>query len=255
MTRQAAARKPRLIVWPESSLPVDVPHTPWLNQRLQDLARETGATLAVGALQIRTEDRRLQNALGFYDPAGTPTPWYFKRHLVPFGEYTPGGNVLKPALLAMGLAAANTLPSDAMPGDWVGPVAVPGLQLGPMICFESIFPGVVHEAVAAGADSLIEVTNDAWFKDSVALAQHNAHATLRAVENHRWMMRASITGISAIIDPYGRTVASAAPNTAAVVHGEVWPLTERTPASRWPDWFVAASALTAVAGFWVGRRR
>jgi apolipoprotein N-acyltransferase len=255
MTRQAAGHKPRLIVWPESSLPVDVPHTPWLMQRLQDLARDSGATLAVGALKIRSEDRRLQNALGFYDPAGAVTPWYYKRHLVPFGEYTPGGNVLKPALLALGLSAANTLPSDAMPGDWPGPVAVQGLKLGPMICFESIFPDVVSEAVAAGADTLIEATNDAWFKDSIALAQHNGHATLRAVENHRWMMRAAITGVSAIIDPYGRTVAAAEPNRQAVVQGEVWPVSERTPASRWPDWFVGACALTAVAGVWAGRRR
>jgi apolipoprotein N-acyltransferase len=248
LTRKASAQKPKLIVWPESSLPVDVPHTPWLHARLQDLARETGATLAVGALQVRTEDRRLQNCLGFYDPTGAKTPWYYKRHLVPFGEYTPGGAVLKPALLAVGLSAANTLPSDAMPGDWPGPVPVQGLQLGPMICFESIFPDVVSEAVGAGADTLIEATNDAWFKDSVALAQHNGHAALRAVENHRWMVRAAITGISAIIDPYGRTVASAEPNVQAVVHGEVWPRTERTPASRWPDWFVAFGALTAVAG-------
>jgi apolipoprotein N-acyltransferase len=255
LTREAAIRKPKLIVWPESSLPVDVPHTPWLQQRLQDLARDSGATLAVGALQLRTEDHRLQNALGFYAPDGAKTPWYYKRHLVPFGEYTPGGNVLKPALLAIGLSAANTLPSDAMPGDWPGPVLVQGLRLGPMICFESIFPDVVSEAVAAGADTLIEATNDAWFKDSVALAQHNAHATYRAVENHRWMMRAAITGISAIIDPYGRTVASAPANTQAVVQGEVWPVSERTPASRWPDWFVAACALTAVAGVWTGRRR
>lgn len=255
LTRQAAGHKPRLIVWPESSLPVDVPHTPWLLQRLQDLAHESGATLAVGALQIRSEDHRLQNALGFFDPHGATPPWYFKRHLVPFGEYTPGGNVLKPALLALGLSAANTLPSDAMPGDWPGPVAVQGLQLGPLICFESIFPDVVADAVAAGADTLIEATNDAWFKDSVALAQHNAHAALRAVENHRYTMRAAITGISAIIDPYGRTVAAAEPNVEAVVQGEVWPVSERTPASRWPDWFVGASALTVAAGAVAGRRR
>lgn len=255
MTRGAARHHPKLIVWPESALPVDVPHTAWLTQRLQDLARETGATLAIGTLETRPENGRLQNDLGFYDPNGLAIPWYHKRHLVPFGEYTPGGSVLKPVLLSMGLAAANTLPSDAMPGDSAAPISVAGMQLGPLICFETLFPNVVQESVAAGADVLIEVTNDAWFKQSSALAQHNGHAALRALENHRFIMRAANTGVSSIIDPYGRVVATMATNERGTVSGEVWPHRERTPASRWPDWWVAASVLVIAVGGWRGRQR
>lgn len=257
MTVQAslATPRPQLIVWPESALPVDVPHTPWLDQLLRDLARSTNAALAVGALEVRPDDQRIQNNLGLYDPAGGPTQWYHKRHLVPFGEYTPGGGIIKPVLSAMGLDAANTLPADAMPGEWPGPLRAATLHLGPLICFETVFPHVVREAVTAGADALIEVTNDAWFKSSIALVQHNGHGTLRAVENHRYAVRAAITGISAVIDPYGRQLATSRANEQTIVTGEIWPMKAMTPYGRFGDWFVGVCGGLLVVFAALERRR
>jgi apolipoprotein N-acyltransferase len=239
MTLEAAKDHPRAILWTETALPADVAHTPMLDETMRALARQTGASIGLGALGVR--DGRYQNTFGFYPPGGGPSSWYAKRHLVPFGEYTPGGALLRPLLAASGLLAANTLPSDVLAGDSDAPLEAAGLRWGPLICFETMFPELTRASVRAGANVVVEVTNDAWFKDSTALVRHDDHGALRAVETRRFVVRGANTGVSSVIDPYGRVLVRSARAARATLAAEIWPVEPLTPYARLGEWLAAAS--------------
>jgi apolipoprotein N-acyltransferase len=111
-----------------------------------------------------------------------------------------------------------------------------------VICFEAVFPELVRERMQAGATALINLSNDAWLGTGSGPAQHFAMVVPRAVEQRTWIVRATTTGISALIDPTGVVRASAPANAAAIVSGDVVPGTTPTLYRRWGDWFAAACA-------------
>ena len=188
-----------LIVWPETAVPEFYHHVEEaLLKPLGERARAAGSEVVVG-LPVMEPDGRYYNALV---SLGSREDRYFKRHLVPFGEFLPFKAPLRPLIDWFEVPM-----SDFSRGQARQPLLRVGAwPVGVSICYEDVFPEEVRQALPEAA-FLINVSNDAWFGDSLAPHQHLQFARLRALETGRWLVRATNTGISAIIDPRGRVQA------------------------------------------------
>jgi len=217
-----------LIVWPEAALPVLFNHVAdeYLEELNQALARY-GSDLLMGILvRDYARDAEYNTILAM----GEPYQFYTKHHLVPFGEFFP-----VPAFVRRQMALLN-LPytgfergSPRQP-----PLRVAGIRIAASICYEDIF-GAWFAGTVVNADMLVNVSNDAWFGDSIAPAQHLQIARMRALENGRWMLRATNTGITAIIDHRGRVVRAKQQFETGVLTGEAYPYQGMTPYTRRGD--------------------
>lgn len=196
-----------LIVWPESPAPFQE-QDPQFRSAISALARQAHAAVIVGNIAIdrTTSNSRgyfLFNSASFVTPQGVFAGRYDKMHLVPFGEYVPFKSLF---FFAQNLLhEAGTF--DA--GVTRSLFAVDGHRYGTFICYESIFADEVRQFVRQGADVLINISNDGWYGDTSAPWQHLNMVRMRAIENHRWILRATNTGVTASIDPDGRVVAAA----------------------------------------------
>ncbi len=192
---EARAKAPadvHVVVWPEGASPFLLDRDAAARAAI-DGAIE-GATGLIGSDRFGADDRPRNSLMALVGP-GQPAAIYDKWHLVPFGEYSP----------AWVPVAVQLVHGDGfVPGPGPQTLHVPGLPpLGPLICYEAIFPGEVVDAPDR-PDWLVNVTNDAWFGDSSGPRQHLAAARLRAVEEGLPLVRAANTGISAAFDAYGR---------------------------------------------------
>lgn len=204
LSRRAAKkveRRPWLVVWSESAAPFF-----FLRDARPTLAVLRGAIrlrayLLLGTVGAVKRDGRWRptNRVWLVGPDGEPGPFYDKVHLVPFGEYVPLGRLL---FFVRALAAVG---QDNAPGVKGSTLPVAGWKVGPLICYESIFPGLAREQRLRGARLIVNQTNDAWFGNSGASAQHLSHLRLRAVENRLACARAANTGISGFVLPDGTT--------------------------------------------------
>ncbi|MBY8976144.1 apolipoprotein N-acyltransferase [Rhodobacteraceae bacterium NNCM2] len=190
---------PDVVIWPETAVPFLPAETP--NRRIDIATAAGGVPVVMGALHADRfgDDYDLYNSLTTIMPDATLGPRYDKHHLVPFGEYLPFSWILAP----LGLEQIATGGGFA---EGVGPqsVAVPGLPpFAAAICYEMIFP---YQIVAGGPRPgwIVTITNDAWFGGFAGPQQHRDQAKFRAVEQGLPVVRAANTGISAVIDPYGR---------------------------------------------------
>jgi len=179
-------------------------------------AAAQGAVALVGAQ--RFDRGNLHNALGVVGPDGLPVAVHDKHHLVPFGEYFPGGQVAR-WLGLEGLATDYLGGFSPGPGPQLLDLRAAGLgQALPLICYEAIFPR--HARTPPGGprpDWIVQVTNDAWFGRFAGPQQHLAQARMRAVEQGLPLVRAANTGISAVIDPAGRITGALALGTAGAL--------------------------------------
>jgi apolipoprotein N-acyltransferase len=163
--------------------------------------------------------------------------------LMPFGEYTPLSSVL-PFLKDIN-ATAGQFTAGAAPAVLSFNLSTgTEVKLSPLICYEDIVPSIARDAVNKGAALLINQTNDAWFGDSVAPYQHHIIAAFRAIENDRYLLRSTNTGLTAVVDPLGRTLASLLPYTEGILPMQVSLRDTRTIFSRLPIpflWLIAAA--------------
>jgi len=209
LTRRAAAQGARLVAWPESSLPFLFDAVPVVAAQLTDLVRQHGIYLLFGNddREGGPEDVRGKIWVGakMLDPRGELVLRYHKIRLVPFGEYVP----IQSVLTLGGRFSAKLVQEagDFTPGDDYALGPVDGHPVATFICYEAIFPDLVREFAARGAQLLVNITNDGWYGRTSAPYQHFAMAKFRAVENERYLVRAANTGISAVVDPRGRVVA------------------------------------------------
>ncbi len=233
-----------LVIWPETA----VPRFRYRVQRrflgpLAARARARGSALVIGIPILDPEHLRYYNAALVPTPEG-PGEVYAKRHLVPFGEYLP----LEPWL--GGLFAFLHVPmGEFAAGDSREPplLHAAGRVLGVSICYEDAFSREVLQALPR-AEVLVNLSNDAWFGDSLAPPQHLQIARLRALETGRPLLRATNSGISALIGHHGRILASAGLFEDRVVRGRVQPRQGLTPyavTGPWPAWGLAL-------GLWAG---
>ncbi len=193
-----------LLVWPESAFPFLLGETPEALARIADFLPE-GTTLVTGAVRAEGEgdDRRYFNSIQVVGDDGAIQGTYDKVHLVPFGEYLP----FQATLESLGLTQITRLPGGFSSGRERRSLALPGgLIATPLICYEAIFPAGLLGS-GPRPDLLLNVTNDGWFGATPGPWQHLAQARVRAIEQGLPLVRAANTGISAMIDPYGRVVA------------------------------------------------
>jgi apolipoprotein N-acyltransferase len=261
MTRQALSQGATFVIWPESS-------TPFLFERdlvrggaIRRLAREGGTTLLVGSDQVEPMKAVLQatpaeeiwyNAAFLVKPDGTTGAVYRKMHLVPFGEYVPLKRLLffvQPIVEAVSDFAPGTVPVLLPVGAHTASTA---------ICYEVIYGSLMRRFVLDGSELLTTIKNGSGYGRSSAAYQHWEQASMRAIENGRYLARAANTGISGFVDPYGRVVAKSGLFEEAVLVGDLRFLTRRTLYSRIGDliaWLSLAATTAALFGTWRGRMR
>ncbi len=244
----AASPQPDLVVWPETAVPVLLEYAAEAFARMSEAAQ--GTPLAVG-IQRRDGSRHF-NSLVKLDAGGDVAAIYDKHHLVPFGEYFPGGDFAA-RLGLRGFAAQEGDGYSAGPG----PVLLDFGRLGrglPLICYEAVFPEDAKSGEGRG-DFLLQVTNDAWFGEFAGPYQHLAQARMRAIEQGLPMVRAANTGISAMIDPWGRIVESLPLGEAGYIDAELPQPLPATLYSRIGDWPVPAVLLIGLVGLWGNSRK
>ena len=250
MTREAVRRGAEYVLWPESSTPFMLEEDVAGEAAVRALAREVGVPMLIGSEEFeRGPTPRLYNAAFQLAPDGATVAVYRKNHLVPFGEYVPFRRWLFfVSPLVDGLA-------EFAPGASVALLPVGDRLVSTAICYEVVYPSLIRQAVEGGSALLTTITNDGWYGDSSAPYQHFAMASMRAIEQGRYLARAANTGISGIVDPYGRVVQASRTFEEAALVGEVRLLTGRTLYSRTGD-VVAylALGLTALGLVATGRR-
>ena len=232
----------RLIVWPESPAPFYT-NDPIFRTAVSNLARQRNSWVLVGSIGIDHDRGKGEPSLEVYNSAQLVSPtgeWagrYDKVHLVPFGEYVPFKRLFS---FAGGLTKEV---GDFVPGASRTPLAADGVKLGVFICYESIFPDEIRQFAAQGAQVLVNISNDGWYGDSGAYAQHLKQARGRAIENGRWLLRTTNTGVTASIDPYGRVVASLPRKERSALSAPYALLSRTTFYTRHGDWFAYLCAI------------
>lgn len=235
-----------LLIWPESAFPFILSRSPWaLSEIGEALSKNTllvtGAARADGGARTVGRPHYL-NAVQVIASGGHILDSYDKVHLVPFGEYLPFQSIFD----RLGLRQFVHIPGGFEAGAGPRLLVVPGLpSVVPLICYEAIFPS---EIVPRGASrerpgALLNVTNDGWFGETPGPYQHFAQARLRAIEEGLPLIRAANSGISAIVDPYGRILAKLPLGVEGVLDGGLPQSIAAPPFARFP--------FTIVSLFWV----
>ncbi len=241
----ARASGAHLIVWPEAPLPLYFYRDAGSRTMLETLAREAHAPVLFGAVGEAAGGAPTNSAI-LLDRNGSVAGRYDKNFLVPFGEYVP------PLFHWINRITQET--GDFVPGHGYPVFGEQGHKLGVFICYESAFPYLVRRFPAAGAQVLVNVSNDGYFGTSAARRQHLKLVRMRAAENARWILRATNDGLTTVVDPGGRVRSIARPfERSAWLVGFNWE-SGTTFYTRHPEWFPIACALLAVAGLIPWRR-
>jgi apolipoprotein N-acyltransferase len=244
------AANAHVVVLPETALPAFIDQLPPdYVAGLRAHARESGKEILMGTVERKFRDGGefdyFNSLVNLTDPAQAG---YRKRHLVPFGEFIPPGFKWILAVLEIPLS------DFAIPTEKPRTLRAAGRRFGAAICYEDIFGEEVIELLPE-AEILVNVSNDAWFGESLAADQHLQTSQMRALETERWMVRATNTGVTAAIDERGYVVARVPQFTRATLVQAVPPRTGITPYVRWGDYgALALIALLAAAAFAANRR-
>jgi apolipoprotein N-acyltransferase len=235
----------QLIVLPETAIPrfLDAVDPEFLKD-IARIAIERNADILMG-VPIREEGRYFNSAISV---GASPTQRYDKSHLVPFGEFVPPGLGWVVRSLSIPLSDFSSGPGNAKP------LALAGQLVAPNICWEDAFGEEIIRALPA-ATLLVNVSNVAWFGDSLAPSQHLQIARMRALETGRTMLRATNTGVTAIIDPQGRVVASLPQFKEGILRGEARGHTGATPYVRFGNTPIVLACVLLVAALAFARRR
>jgi apolipoprotein N-acyltransferase len=224
-----------LVIWPETAMPF-VFLRDGASRALRTLPEALSNDLLLGT--ISQDGRgRYYNSAYVIGRKGEVLAEYRKNHLVPFGEYTPLVDYF-PFLEGISAAAG-----DFFPGPSHDPMTTDAGKIGMLICYEGVFPSITNDTVRRGAEVLVNITNDAWFGKSSAPYQHFACYVFRAIETDRYVLRAANTGISAVIDPRGRTCAKTGLFKEDVLSGPFSLRKGETFYVRYGDWFVGLCGL------------
>jgi apolipoprotein N-acyltransferase len=238
-----ASGKIDLIVWPESPAPFFT-NDPHFLSVIGGLARTLKTPILAGSIGSNApspnEEAPVFNSAALITPDGELEARYDKVHLVPFGEYLPFPSVFS---FAGGLTKEV---GQFEHGNSRTPLDAGGKKLGVFICYESVFPGEVRQFANNGAQAFVNISNDGWYGDSGAYAQHLNQTRMRAIENNRWLLSATDTGVTASIDPLGRVVASI-PRKQRTALVAPYALTFVTTFyTRHGDWFAYACAIISI---------
>lgn len=216
---RGAAKPGSIVIWPETVI------TDFISDDITSISQDERVPylgpdigMLVGALTYRSQKEFFNSALAIL-PGGKIAAPYHKRVLMPFGEFTPFSETF-PWLKEINATAGEfTAGKSVSIYEYTFGGANPRtVKLSPLICYEDIAPRLSREASLAGADVLVNITNDAWFGNTAAPYQHHLIAAFRAIENRKFLLRSTNSGLTAIVDPLGRTVASLAPFSDGVLN-------------------------------------
>jgi apolipoprotein N-acyltransferase len=243
---QAQPSSPALIVWPESPAPFFATDL-HLRATLAEIARSTDSYIVAGSMGIEhagdpNRQPDIYNSASLIAPNGAWTQRYDKIHLVPYGEYIPLEDFFSFA------KALTKEVSTFARGTKRAPLLEGNARLGVFICYESVFPSEVRHFALNGAEVFINISNDGWFGPTGAPRQHLNMARMRAVENNRWLLRDTNSGITAFIDPYGRVVAEAPREQRTALQGTYSLIEGTTFYTRHGDWFPFLCVIITLTG-------
>lgn len=263
LTLEAAESKPAMIVWPETSVPGELRNEKHAKTFVQALAKEAGVPLLVGTQDSVGNPPLYYNGAALVDPDKGILTVHHKLHLVPYGEYLPGARWIPFFRWFI------PIPEDFSPGKektifslrgptlrWQEPDGTVRsetrmVRFGVVICFEDAFSELFRSYCENNQlDFMVNMTNDAWFQNSGASVQHANLAVFRAVENRMPLLRATNTGYTCLIDPYGRITADIRKDGSIFVPGslvaDVSPLRVKTPFNKLGDFFAHACLILAL---------
>ena len=217
-----------LIIWPEAAIPMYYQYANDFLDQMDVLAAKHQSALLTG---IPSRDTHSDNSYNSIITIGNGNGVYHKQNLVPFGEYIPFANLLGNVLAffelpASTMHAGNTDQAALTIQQW---------QSKPLICYEIVYPGLTAKA-AGVSDVLITVSNDSWFGASIGPLQHLQMAQMRALENGRYVLRSTGSGVSAIINPAGQVVARSEQFEQTVLTGEFKLMQQKTPWTAFGYW-------------------
>ena len=243
LSRRPGFDKLTAVIWPETAVPFVIEPDSAALPAMATAAPPNGFVL--GGMERGTSDPKdgVWNSLLAIDSRGAVRAYYDKVHLVPFGEYIPWHKEFPPIGGAVGRGSFEV-------GTSLETLTLPGLPaFSPLICYEAIFPGAVTKP-GERPRWLVNITNDAWFGTSSGPYQHLTSARLRTIEEGLPMFRAANTGVSAVIDAYGRILDSLDMERKGVLDHTIPPAREATPYAKWGD--VTLFALLLIMGIATG---
>jgi len=216
-------------------------------EQMRTAAGEGGAAIMLGMLEYEPDSGSYYNSLLVL---GEPPSIYRKRHLVPFGEYFPVPEFVREWMRLMSLPYVDIAKGSSKPA----PLEVAGLHAAASICYEDAF-GADQRVFLPEANLLVNVSNDAWFGNSIAPHQHLQIARMRAIEAGRFMLRATNTGVSAVIGPDGRLLGVSPQFETDVLTASIRPYTGATPYVVIGNSWLLLVALAALAVSFAARGR
>jgi apolipoprotein N-acyltransferase len=248
MTEEAVAHGARVIIWPESTVPLTYETTDFFREYVEAVSRDHNADIILGSVaEGPSGTNQLWNS-AYLVSNGKTIGHYDKIRLVPFGEYVPMRKALFFAQKLVRDVGEFTFGTRDTPlGGFV--------RYGPAICYEVVYPQITAAQVRNGADVLVTITNDAWYDGTSAPRQHLNQARLRAVEGDRYMLRAGTTGISALIEPTGAMTQQLPMGRQGIIYADFWPRHSRTAYVRFGDWFAWVSCAAVLLAMFVRIRR
>ncbi len=210
LTQDAVVLDPELIIWPETSFPgmIGDEGSRVIMGQLKDTIKDAQIPFLIGSI-VKKEEDKYYNAALLFSKDGEILKQYSKHHLVPFGEYVPFRSVLPfiDQIVPIGDFSSGT-EYTLFPSYYDGQTKKPSGLFAVLICFEDSVPGLVRKFVNEGAQFLVNITNDAWFKDTKAPFMHVQSSVFRAIENRKYVVRAANTGVSCFINDAGKILNS-----------------------------------------------
>lgn len=244
-TAKKSGKDAELYVFPEAAFIVDVEDIPDLKKRIENLVNKIGVPMLVGYPSIN--DKKKYNQVRLVKPEiGFTKEFYAKIRLTPFAEVLPFPKIF-------GMFSFLKLVDYYDPGPEYHVFNLNGKKFSVQICFESFFPEISRKLVRNGANFLVTVTNDGWFPQKEALIQHFIESVFRAVENRRYVLQVSNTGITGLIDPYGRIIETLPIKKEGFSTFELYGSYNITFYNSHGDWFVFLCLMFLVLSFVIRR--
>lgn len=224
-TDKCIADGAKLVIWAETALPFSIEEGDYYTERISKTAEINEAVILVGCMQY--EGQKSFNSILCFMPSGEISKTvYYKRHLVPFGEYVPMRSVIDVVLPF--LSELSMLSEDMTAGIDSEIFETELGNFGSLICFDSIYETLAIDSVRDGAELIALSTNDSWFSDSAGIYMHNSQAKLRAIEVNRFVARSANTGVSSFITSNGESISEIPPLTEGYAVAELSLLDSRT---------------------------
>lgn len=234
-----------LIIWPENAVPLLQHQARSFLDEINKLSEPFGTTVITGIPSWQLNDDQTETYHNSIIALGAGSGIYHKQKLVPFGEYVPLQQLLRGLIGFFNLPMSDFRAGPAKQMPLIANINGTAIKIAPYICYEIVYPDFVRDA-AKQSDLLLTISDDSWFGTSAGPLQHLQMARMRAIENGRYLLRGTNTGVTAIIDHQGKIDAQAKSFVEENLTGQVWVTAGQTPYSRWGSWPILLGCIVMV---------